>query len=715
MKEQTTAYVTHSGQIGVKLSFLITDVIQRGKPVPTVVAHQMSIRVCSYEALKKRAARTKGLRLRDGKGLGNEALYSFENMPDAWRKLCIDRFGDPKTVIKQTIFLEKYYEIDSIASDFFATYKLPSGKELSRELKETYTVNASVLNAVIAAMSKRKTFRKAYGNPSSTGVKTVWELICEEVNLLQDKLGHTLKIKSLRRTIAEYKKGNYQSLISGKLENQNTAKVVTPEQQAVLEKLLRKHKNFDNVQISRIYSEVAEKLGWKPISDGTVAKYRKQLDLYIISGNQGTSALRNTRNMQVKRSAPNVPMVYWSVDGWDVELLYQRTGLNSEGNKVTNFHNRPTCVMILDPYLNYPIGYAIGTHETTSLIREALRNAANHTRELFGQRYKSLQIQSDHYGKGVLVPVYEAMTKHYTPARVRNAKAKRIEPFFKEWNKELQLMYTNWSGFGVTARKEGQPNSEYLDKIKHSFPDYEGVCKQIEKSIEMQRMRLYDKYVSRWAEMADTDHIPLTDMEYLNLFGEITGYTNKLHHDGLTITINKQEYVYDSFDLAFREHRHIDWCVKFDQQDMSQVLVVNAKSQNGRLIEEIGTIKFMLQKTYIQPMALYDRKDGDAEKLALVSQFNDDLENIIIDRHIRNDRIVGQLFVQNPALDGTLSKLILTDSLGQHKNQRNTKKFIEAADLLKTRQCREKIPENISVSREREEYINGKINLNDFI
>src|SRR5690606_24653014 len=136
----------------------------------------------------------------------------------------------------------------------------------------------------------------------------------------------------------------------GKLENQNTAKVVTEEQLAVLEKLLRKHQNFDNMQISRIYSEVAEKLGWKPISEGTVAKYRKELDLYIVAGNQGTSALRNTRNMQNKRRAHNVPMVYWSIDGWDVELLYQATSLNSEGNKVTTYHNRPTCVVVLDPY-----------------------------------------------------------------------------------------------------------------------------------------------------------------------------------------------------------------------------------------------------------------------------------------------------------------------------------------------------------------------------
>lgn len=710
------AYVIHEGQIGVKVSYLITDQFQEGKPSPVVVAHDLSIRVCTYDALAKRAKRTKGLRIREGRGAGNEALFSFENMPDHWQAKCVNAFGDPAKILGETTPLERIYEWDAKASDYYANiYRLPSGKELSKELKSTYTINASVLNAVVIAMSSRRAFRKAYGNPNSILVKSVWELICEDVQVLEEKLGHTLKVPSLRRILSSYRKNGYQSLISGKLENQNTAKVVTDEQLAVLEKLLRKHKNFDNMQISRLYGEVAEKLGWKPISEGTVAKYRKQLDIYIIAGNQGTSALRNTRNMQVKRKAPNVPMVYWSIDGWDVELLYQNSEVNREGKKVTTYHNRPTCVVILDPYLNYPIGFAIGTHETTGLIREAMRNAANHTRELFGRRYKSLQIQSDHYGRGVLVPMYEAMTSHYTPARVRNAKAKRIEPFFKEWNKEMQLMYPNWSGFGVTSRRENQPNSEFLDKIKHSFPDFSGVSKQIEQSIEMRRMRLHDQYVNRWNEMADKDHIELTDEEYLNYFGETTGFTNRLHHDGLTITLNKQEFVYDSFDLAFREHRHVDWCVKFDRDDMSRVLVSNAKSQNGRLLEEIGTIKFMLEEKYVQPMALYDRKEGDAGQLALVDKFNKNLEDTIIDRNIKHDRIVDQLFNQTPALNGTLSKMVLTDSLGQHKDQRNRERLNVTARRLLEKQERESVAEEIDLSKERQEYINGKINLSDYI
>ncbi|HHT9079692.1 TPA: hypothetical protein ACT5CJ_002484, partial [Flavobacterium psychrophilum] len=72
-------------------------------------------------------------------------------------------------------------------------------------------------------------------------------------------------------------------------------------------------------------------------------------------------------------------------------------------------------------YNKYPIGYAIGSHESPELIKEAMRNAINHTAELFGQRFNPRQLQSDNYQSKTLTPVYEACTKYYTPAKVKNA------------------------------------------------------------------------------------------------------------------------------------------------------------------------------------------------------------------------------------------------------------------------------------------------------
>ncbi len=697
-----SAYYIYNNQIGVKLSYIVSDKDMR---------QENSLAVISYYAYEKRSRRNNGFKLRPGKGLGNEALLSWENLPYDWQKQLIEKFGDPKMEAKKSAFKELYVR-DAKAVEFYAGYYTSTGEKLEKKHIETYTTNASVLNAVITAMANRRSFCRALGG-STTGL---WGKVGDQVEALRETTGHTVKIPSLRRTVSAYKKEGYKALISGKLGNQNTAKVKGGDHIALIEELLKKHTNLDNEQIKSLYNMAASRLGWKTISAGTVANYRKDLDLFTYAGRRGETNHRNNRAMQVKRKAPNVPMVYWTIDGWDAELLYQKTEINAKGHSVTTYHNRLTIVVVLDPYLKYPVGYAIGTHETPELIKSALRDAANHTKELFGSRYKTLQLQSDHYGKGVLVPTYEAMTKHYTPARVKNAKSKIIEREFLEYNKTLQLYCKNWSGYGITSNKENQPNADYLNKIRHQFPDEAGCREQIMHLIEMKRLAKRAEYVAKFHQMADADHLPLTDAEYLNLFGENTGFTNRLESSGLNPTLLDEKRSYDSFDMSFREMRNTDWLVKYDPADLSKVLVVNAESRNGRLIREVNTISFMLEEKYVQPMALHERQDGDAAQLQRVSDYNKELEQSIIVRGTENRHKLDELFTANPQMDDTLTKLILTDSAGQHKNNKNNARLLNNAHSLDAKQQRKQAKQDHDEQQaKREAYIDAKVNIDEFI
>ena len=158
-------------------------------------------------------------------------------------------------------------------------------------------------------------------------------------------------------------------------KNNNAKKVSSKEQEALLDELLAKHTNLDNQLISEIYNTVADQLGWEKITAPTVANRKKKSKLVTYAGRQGASALSNNMLMQNKRKAPSTPMLYWTLDGWDVELLYQETTTDKKGNSVTTYHNRLTVVIVLDPYNKYPVGYAIDTHETPDLIKRALQNA----------------------------------------------------------------------------------------------------------------------------------------------------------------------------------------------------------------------------------------------------------------------------------------------------------------------------------------------------
>ena len=129
------------------------------------------------------------------------------------------------------------------------------------------------------------------------------------------------------------------------------------------------------------YNKVASLMDWKPIdSPTTVENWRQKFALTTMAGNKGDKALKNTRMKQIHREAPTQALTYWTLDGWDAELFYQKktpktVKKNGEEKRYmyTTYTNRKTMVVVLDACEKYPVGYAIGDHESPALIREALR------------------------------------------------------------------------------------------------------------------------------------------------------------------------------------------------------------------------------------------------------------------------------------------------------------------------------------------------------
>lgn len=650
-------YEIYDGKIGVRIKFLVSD---RNRD-------DRSLDLIKYRALRHRiSSKTSPERELCKPATGQEALVEFHSLHREWRDQLILNFGKPKEEIRKSFF-EQHYAPDRRAFDFFAKYRYGDNKKLPPEVIETYTYNASVLNTVIAVKAARKHYIKTVGYTGGD----IWQSLSNDVNSLD--VPHTLPTTrdTLRHKVNRYVKEKYKSVISGKYGSANAAKVKNKHQQAVIEELLGKHQNLNNEQVADIYNTIANSAAWKSISAGTVAKVRRDKDLYVYAGSQGITEFKHKRTMQVKRSGPSVPMAFWSLDGWTAELLYQKKAKNTKGQLVTTYHNRLTMVVVLDAYNNYPIGYAIGENEDPALIRQAIRNAVNHTQELFGHRYKPFQLQSDNYQIKSLRPIYEAMSRHFTPARVGNSKAKPIENWFDKFSeKRFQAaLAPNWSGHNVTARPENQPNGEYLDKIKKQFPDEYGCRQQLVAAIEAERAELRSAYLAKWDNVPEEDRLAVSLESYLRWFGETTGYTNRLSGNGLTPTIGGKTYYFDTFDLKFREYFKTDWMVRYDPEDLTDVLVTNAKSRDGKLIEEIGTLEFILSQKHIQPMALYDRKNGDGKALGDVEAFNKQLEKLIIDNSEARARTLMELLHQNPELE-TLQKLLITDSAGQHKEQR---------------------------------------------
>ena len=279
--------------------------------------------------------------------------------------------------------------------------------------------------------------------------------------------------------------------------------------------------------------------------------------------------------------------------------------------------------------------------------------------------YRPHQIQSDRYGRGNLTPMYKAASTYYTPAKAYNAKAKVIEPYFKSINKKYCQVAPNWSGYGVTSDKEKQPNIEFLQKYKKNFPDFNGVKKQIETIIETERRISQGRMLELWAKLDSDKKIEMNWEKYLLHFGETNGKTQRIVGSGLNITIAGQLRNYDCFDIDFRKHTNEDWVVKYDLENLEKVVATNTN----------GTLQFTLEQKYIQPMALMDRQEGDSEQLQRIRNYNTELYDYVTDFRANAAETLQNAQLELPEMSDTLSKLLITDSKGQHKDRKNQKRL----------------------------------------
>ena len=604
-------------------------------------------------------------------GNGREALFAVESLPMKWRTEVYRRYPDLQEQADSKEFLDTV-QPDGKALLFFERYEFDDGRKLPADKVREYSANAAIMNAFRECWDAHVSKRQRSGK-KALAAKEFWARAASSLPRLADRWPHSLpgSARRLQMKMAEYVEQGYACFISGKYLNGNAAKIQDEDREAVITALLAHHNNLPDTKIANSYNKFAKLNGWRGISAGTIGVWRKKLWPVIMAGRLGVTNFRNNVTMQVKRSRPSTPLLMWSLDGWTVELLYQTTKQDKKGHNVTTYTNRLTMVVVLDVFNNYPIGYAVGTHESPALIKEALRDAAKHTAELTGQMLRANQIQSDRYAIKTMADLYAIMGDKVTPAQAHNAKAKPVEPYFNYLNTNYCIRCNNWSGFGITSNPKRQPNSDALNSLRHQFPDEAGLRAQIDEMMRLERMGKLEVFAAGLEKLKPEHRLPMSHESYLLNFGVSTGFKNVLEGCGLRPTILGVKRDYDCFDLSFRDHAAERWTVLYDPDDLSSVLAVN----------EAGTRRYIMEEKYVQPMALADRKPGDAEQLQRVRDYNKALEARTAERMGAAYRRTEQIIAGTPALRGSIEdRLLITDSRGQHKDRRSEKR-LTAADI----------------------------------
>ena len=595
---------------------------------------------------------------------GTTALYDVNSLPADKQAEAKRRHAATEAQAKARAFIDTIV-IDQIAATYYEGVSIEGARGLSDEKRMLYTNSASILNACRAKLMEAEAEQKKVGRCRRVKMSDFWAAVAAHLPRVADIYPHSLpeNPRVLQRKYQEYFRGgqpNYEVLISGKFRNKNAARVATPEQVAWLTKFLEHHTNLDGQEVADYYNTVAQSFGWPTVSRRTMLVWLQKLGWLVNAGRQGAKEYMNRYGMQNKRLAPTAPMLFWSLDGWTVELYYKKRTEGKRGGRTT-YCNRMTVVVVLDPFNKYPIGYATGYQESPELIKAALRNAVNHTAELFGKRLRPVQIQSDNYQIKIMLPTY-GMAEYVTPAQVGNAKAKPIEPYFRRLNhKYAKKCSGNWSGYGITSRKESQPNMEWLNAHKGQIPDEAGVRAQIEWIIESERAAKREEYVAGFSRIPADRLLPMSTESYLLTFGQETGFKNTLEGSGLNVRLLGERRTYDSFNLEFRKYAHLRWSIKYDPDNLHEVLAVSDE----------GDIRILLEEKHLQPMALADRRPGDAEELQRVKDFNDELKRTVIEYDRQATETARESLLRHPDLGNPYITGILTDSRGQNKDRKS--------------------------------------------
>lgn len=347
---------------------------------PSTLSEEELAPILSVPNYKKLAAKKEINVVRPGKGLGSYALVEIATMPLRFQERIKLKYGDMKEDVIRN-WLGSHYHIDAKARDFYTRFRFDNGDTLPPEHIQEYTVNASVIEAVMRAMEDATFMRKAMkAGPVN------WGELAGAISYYQAEFGHTLPVSSNRfkKRVNDFKANGYESLISCKFMNQNRRKVTYDIERLLLSIDAQPEQPF-NTTVWEQYNMFVQ--GDLELYDPETGEVLNPADFTDKDGNPlvlspATVAnyLNNPKNKALRAKL--------HMSQWDFNNAYRPYHLRSIGefslSKVSlddrdlprpmKDGNRVKAYYAYDVVSGAVVGYAYNRYKTTELFLDCMRN-----------------------------------------------------------------------------------------------------------------------------------------------------------------------------------------------------------------------------------------------------------------------------------------------------------------------------------------------------
>lgn len=347
---------------------------------PSTLSEEELAPIMSIPNYKKLAAKEKINVVRSGRGLGGYVLVEIATMPLRFQEKIKLKYGDMKEDVIRN-WLGSHYHIDAKAREFYTRFRFDNGDTLPPEHIQEYTVNASVIEAVMRAMEDATFMRKAMkAGPVN------WGELAGAISYYQAEFGHTLPVSSNRfkKRVNDFKANGYESLISRKFMNQNRRKVTYDIERLLLSIDAQPEQPFNTTVWEQYNLFVQGELDLYDPETGEVLNPADFTDKdgnpLVLSPATVANYLNNPKNKALRGKL--------HMSQWDFNNAYRPYHLRSIGeyslSKVSlddrdlprpmKDGNRVKAYYAYDVVSGAVVGYAYNRYKTTELFLDCMRN-----------------------------------------------------------------------------------------------------------------------------------------------------------------------------------------------------------------------------------------------------------------------------------------------------------------------------------------------------
>lgn len=347
---------------------------------PSTLSEEELAPIMSIPNYKKLAAKEKINVVRSGRGLGGYVLVEIATMPLRFQERIKLKYGDMKEDVIRN-WLGSHYHIDAKAREFYTRFRFDNGDALPPEHIQEYTVNASVIEAVMRAMEDATFMRKAMKAESVN-----WGELAGAISYYQAEFGHTLPVSSNRfkKRVNDFKANGYESLISRKFMNQNRRKVTYDIERLLLSIDAQPEQPFNTTVWEQYNLFVQGELELYDPETGEVLNPADFTDKdgnpLVLSPATVANYLNNPKNKALRGKL--------HMSQWDFNNAYRPYHLRSIGeyslSKVSlddrdlprpmKDGNRVKAYYAYDVVSGAVVGYAYNRYKTTELFLDCMRN-----------------------------------------------------------------------------------------------------------------------------------------------------------------------------------------------------------------------------------------------------------------------------------------------------------------------------------------------------